>query len=193
MTMDDKLSEALRARFDAGEDLTPELREELAKSPEAAAYWQRLQGLDMALWSLPLEAPSPDLAARLQHGVARDREMRMWRRTAGLSTVAVLIALALFAGWRYPQYASPEAWWYTVSELLPEQAWLENTTPLEAQVALLLTTVEGLWQDTIAFPWTISLWALTAAVFVLVVFNATGARAMRVAGRAGGDDTPHHV
>lgn len=188
----DELQQALRDRFDAGEDLTPALREAIAASPEATAYWERLKLLDADLWSLPLEQPSSDLVPRVQRGVARDREARMVRRAAALAVAAALVALAVFTGWRYPQYASPEAWWYTVSEYLPEQQWLENTTPLEAQIFAAWTAIDHAWQDTFAFSWTLLLPTLAGAVLILVLFNATGARALRIAGSAGAHDRSHH-
>lgn len=191
--MNDELKQALRECFDSGEDLTPELQRRVDASREAAAYWQRLKSLDAALWSQGLEAPPPDLVSRLHREIARDRETRVWRRAGLLAVAVALVVVSVLAGWRYPEYASPDAWWYQVSEYFPEQPWLEQTLPIQTHAAAAWGTISRAWDYAPDYPLTITLSALALSVLLFVVFNAAGARMLRIAGDAGGRDLSHHV
>lgn len=190
--MNDDLKQALRDRFDAGDDLTPKLRDAIAASPDAAAYWRRLQALDASLWHLPLETPPPDLVTRLQREVARDRQTRTARRAAFLAALA-LVALAAYAGWKYPDYASPNAWWYRAAQYLPELSWLKAPQPIQTHLTAVWTEFARAFDYAPAYPMTITLSALAAAVLILVIFNAAGARTLRIAGNAGTRRVSHHI
>ncbi len=186
----DELYSALHDRFDAGEDLTPALRAELERNPDAKAYWQELKALDASLWRLPLETPSPDLVTRLHHGLARDREIRFWKQAAAVTGLVAIAAATIAVGWRYPEYSTPQTWWYAASQYLPEQAWLEDTTPLEDQIAGVWATFQATARS-FALPLPMSLGLVAAAAFVLILFNATGARVLRAAGGVP-ISSPHH-
>ncbi len=91
---------ALRARFDEGRPVAAGMEGHFARCPACRRYRERLAALDEALHRLPLEAPAPGFAARVQARVRGESARRLGvMALTGALTVAVA---AVGVGWFYP-------------------------------------------------------------------------------------------
>lgn len=173
---------ALDGHFDGATLRGPEIDALLANAPDAREYLARLESIDAALRSLPLE-PLPDgLEVRILAELSRSAEARV---PIGLvyASVALVIVFAGLVGWLNPGLLEMPGVSQVLTAVDADASWanLQNAA-VDSARSMLDWAISGL--QPLAITSNVSLWLLIAiAGCGLFAFNAIAAVRLRPTGK----------
>lgn len=176
------IQQALRDRFDVGEDIAVFAEDHVATCDACRNYRADLAQLADELGVFELASAPDDLSARIiQH--VRERRVNHSLRIGDYVSIAVVgVVASLIAGWYMPVWIEPTVWWSQVSAWLVQADRTYSLAMLTDRLSVvrdvLDTTLAGLPVASQPMVWT----ALAVSCVSAIAFNGYMAVRMRIAG-----------
>ncbi len=176
------IQQALRDRFDLGEDLAEFGSVHIAVCEMCRAYRADLMRLADELAVFDLDFAPEDLSARvIQH--VRERGIDHSLRIGDYAAIALIAAAAsVTAGWYMPAWVEPAAWWSQASNWLTQADGMYSLSALMDRTVALRTVFDNAFSSVPMASQSVIWTALAVSCLGAVAFNGFMAVRMRTAG-----------